>query len=114
MVLSIGERYELFKNTLLKCCSSILSKNDEEFKYTLYEELPIDINSYLHKDTLDLLIDEGYINEEIYNKCSELREICIKEEKILFEMKEINTIKSSIVFCRLMNLADEIIGLLYI
>ena len=51
-MLTVEERYELFKSTLLKCCSDILSKNDDDFRYTLFEELPIDIISFLHNKTL--------------------------------------------------------------
>lgn len=114
MMLTVDERYELFKSTLFKCCSDILSKNDDTFKYILFEELPIDITSFLHHNTLDVLIHEGYIDESIYNKCSELREAYIDEEKNIFELSDVEKIKSSIIFCRMLNLADEIIKLLYI
>ena len=113
-MLTVDERYELFKDALFKCSSLILSKEDDDFRYTLFEELTIDIISFLHKNTLDLLIDEGYIDETIYNKCSQLREIFIGEEKKLYELSDINRIKSSTMFCRIVNLADEIINLLYI
>ncbi|MCR4942552.1 MAG: hypothetical protein K5978_07165, partial [Campylobacter sp.] len=76
-MLTVDERYELFKSTLLKCCSNILTKNEDDFRYILFEELSINIISFLHKNTLDLLIDKGYIDETIYDKCSELREIYV-------------------------------------
>lgn len=113
-MLTVEERYELFKSTLLKCCSDILSKNDDDFRYTLFEELPIDIISFLHNKTLDLLLDEGYIDETIYNKGSDLREIYIESERKLFELSDIDKIKSSTMFCKIVCLADEIINLLYI
>ncbi len=113
-MLTVEERYELFKSTLLKCCSDILSKNDDDFRYTLFEELPIDIISFLHNKTLDLLFDEGYIDETIHDKCSDLREIYIGAERKMFELSDVNKIKSSTMFCRIVNLADEIINLLYI
>ncbi len=114
MMLSVDERYDLFKCTLQKCSSNILSMKDDDFRYTLFEELTTDIISFLHNNTLDLLIDEGYIDETIYNKCSELRETYISEEKNLSELSDINKIKSMPMFCRIVKLADEIINLLYI
>ena len=113
-MIAVSEKYELFKSTLLKCCSNILYKSDDDFRYTLFEELPIDIISFLHNNTLDALIDEGYIDERIYNMCSELREMYMREEKRFFELSDINEIKSSSDFCKIVGLADEIVNLLYI
>lgn len=84
-MIAVSEKYELFKSTLLKCCSNILYKSDDDFRYTLFEELPIDIISFLHNNTLDALIDEGYIDERIYNMCSELREMYMREESMPIE-----------------------------
>ncbi|RKM58184.1 hypothetical protein D6853_01200 [Butyrivibrio sp. X503] len=113
-MLSEDERYDLFKCTLQKSSSNILSMNDDDFRYTLFEELPPDIISFLHNNTLDLLIDEGYIDETIYKKCSELREIYIGEEKILSKLSDMDKIRASTSFRRIIKLADEIINLLYI
>jgi hypothetical protein len=113
-MLTADERYDLFKSTLVKCSSDILSKSDDLFEHTLYEDLQISVVSFLHNNMLDVLIDEGYIDETIYNKVSELREIYLGEEKGILDLGDPDRIKSSTGFRKILDLADEIIELLYI
>ena len=110
-MLTIDERYELFKNTIVACSSNILSKNDKDFMYVMFEVLSIDVNSYLHKNTLDTLISEGYIDETIYVKCTELKQIYMNEEQGFRKLPSIEKIKLSAAFSRIIHLADEVLKL---
>lgn len=111
-MLTIDERYDLFKSTVIKCGSDILSKNDIDFRYILFEELSVDIVSYLYSDSLDVFVQAGYIDEEIYDKCVELREIFMREEHSFLLLSDVEKIKVSAAFSQIVNLADEIMRLI--
>ena len=113
-MLTVDERYELFKSVLVKCSSNILTKNDKEFKYIIFEDLGVEINSFLHDTSLNTFIEEGYINESIYNKCSELRDLYLSEEEKLFSLSNVEKIKTSTTFTAIVKRADEILDFLYV
>ncbi|MBQ8489915.1 MAG: hypothetical protein IJ535_09055 [Pseudobutyrivibrio sp.] len=113
-MLTIDERYEIFKNTLCKCSSKLLNKNNEEFKYLLFEDLAVEINSFLHDTALDTFIEEGYIDESIYNKCIELRDLYLNEEENYMSLSDVNKIRESTKFNKMIKLADEILTMLYV
>ena len=41
----------------------------------LFEEFAVDAVIFLHETMLDALLDEGMIDDEIYQKCKELRNL---------------------------------------
>lgn len=65
MIISLEERYENFKKTIQECGSYLLTESDDTIKHNLFEEFSIDAISFLHEDTLNLLLDEGMINDDI-------------------------------------------------
>ena len=111
-MLSVDERFELLKYTVNACSSDILNMSDHDVKYTLFEELPVDMDGFLRNSVLDILISEGYIDENIYNKCSELRKNYMASEENMKELSDINKIKSSYELGQIMNLADDILSCL--
>lgn len=108
--LSVSERYELFKHTLHECSSDLLDLNINMFESCVFEEMPIDIVTFLYKDTLKVLMDEGLINEVILEKSLELREYYMSVEQGF----GLETVKASPELKHIMVLSDEIIKLLYI
>ena len=111
-VLSLDERYELYKETVIKCGSRILDLSDDEFKHVLFEELSIDVYSFLHGNTLNELYEEGYIDEKMLDKSSELRRMFQDEEQRLRDLMDVERIKGYSGFIKIINLADEIIDLM--
>ena len=71
MIISLEERYENFKKTIQECGSYLLTESDDTIKHNLFEEFSIDAISFLHEDTLNLLLDEGMINDDILEKSIE-------------------------------------------
>lgn len=108
--LSADEKYELFKRTLHECSSELLSLSDDMFAYYVFDELPIDMITYVYKDTLKEFMENGLIDENIYSKCIELREYYVSVEQGF----ELDTVKKSVEFKRIIELSDEILKLLYI
>lgn len=111
-MLSIEERYELFKNTLDECGTNILSESEAVIEYKLFEEFAIDAVSFLHENMLNILLDEEMIDQEIYEQCKELRNfyLSMKTNSLLFNAKEV---KKSKEWQRIMHLSDEIRQKLY-
>lgn len=60
----------------------MLTESDDTIKHNLFEEFSIDAISFLHEDTLNLLLDEGMINDDILEKSIELRNSFIQLEKM--------------------------------
>ena len=59
-------RYEFFKDTLEHCGTFLLALDETEIGYHLFEEFDTDCCSFLHKACLSALLEDGYVNEEIY------------------------------------------------
>ena len=112
-MLSIDERYNLFKKTITQCGSKILLLTDDEYKHILFEELPIDVYSFLHSNTLNELYEDGFIDEKTLNKSSELRRMFLEEEQYMRDITDVKKIKGYAGFLNIINLADEIIDLIY-
>lgn len=106
------KRYELFKNTLEECGTEILLESEEIIEYKLFEEFAVDAVSFLHENMLDALLDEGMIDDEIYEKCKELRNfyLSMPSNSLLLNAREV---KTSVEWKRLMQLSDEIRQKLY-
>ena len=73
MMVSLEEKYENLKKTIQECGSYLLTESDDTIKHNLFEEFSIDAISFLHEDTLNLLLNEGMIDEDILEKSIELR-----------------------------------------
>lgn len=112
-MLTNKEKYDNFKQTIYECNSDILLKEDEDVKYYLLEELPVDIVSYLHSNTLDILLNDGIIDEKIYNKSISLREKYLKIEIEMPQLLNIQDIKLAKEWREIFELSDEILALLY-
>ena len=78
----------------------------------MFEELSIDVYSFLHGNTLNELYEEGYIDEKMLDKSSELRRMFQDEEQRLRDLMDVERIKGYSGFIKIINLADEIIDLM--
>lgn len=111
-MLSIEERYGLFKNTLEECGTDILSENDDIIEYKLFEEFAVDAVSFLHENMLDALLNEGMIDDDIYEKCKELRKLYLSMQSNS-SLLNVSGIRASAEWKILMQLSDEIRQQLY-
>ena len=112
MIISLEERYEKFKKTIQECGSYLLTESDDTIKHNLFEEFSIDAISFLHEDTLNLLLDEGMINDDILEKSIELRNSFIQLEKNV-ELLSVEAVRTVEEWKRLLRTSDEIRKLLY-
>ncbi len=111
-MLSIEERYDFLKKTLEECGTDILLECEEVIEYKLFEEFAIDAVSFLHENMLNILLDEGMINDEIFKKCLALRTLYLsmQSDSLLLNASEV---KESLEWRKLMQLSDEIKQKLY-
>ncbi len=112
VMLSIDECYELYKKTLEECGSDILLEEEEVVAYKLFEEFATDAISFLHESLLDVLLDNGMIDNEIYEKSRELRKkyLSIEADSTLLNVKAVRTAQK---WKELLILSDEIRNSLY-
>ena len=112
MMVSLEEKYENFKKTIQECGSYLLTESDDTIKHNLFEEFSIDAISFLHEDTLNLLLDEGMINDDILEKSIELRNSFMQLDKNV-ELRSVEAVRTFQEWKRLLRISDEIRKLLY-
>ena len=104
--LTTKEQYEYFVDTFSKFGSSILKESDDDIEYIIFEDIIDNVISFLHTIVIDKLLEEKYINKEVYDLCCDFRkQFLVLEEKSLRSATEIRKSKEWI---DLMKLADEI------
>jgi hypothetical protein len=65
-MLTSKERYEIFKDVFSHCGTFLTECDEEEVGWHIFEEFDTDALSFLHENTMNILLAEGYITEEIY------------------------------------------------
>ena len=70
---TLDEIFDWFKSIFSYCGTSLLSLNDEDIMYYLFEELDSDATSCLHINTLQKLNNNGYIDGQTALLCQMLR-----------------------------------------
>lgn len=111
-MLSIEERYDLFKNTIAECGTNILLESEDNIEYKLFEEFAVDAVSFLHENMLEALLSEGLIDDNIYEKCKKLRELYLSMQADS-SLQNASSVKESSEWKKLMQLSDEIGRQLY-
>lgn len=112
MMFSLEERYENFKKTIQECGSYLLTESDDTIKHNLFEEFSIDVISFLHEDTLNLFLDEGMIDDDIFKKSIELRNSFMQLEKNV-ELLSVEAVRAFEEWKRILRTSDEIRKMLY-
>lgn len=111
-MISLEKRYENFKSTIEECGSYLLLEDDDTIKHNLFEEFSIDAISFLHEDTLNLLLNEGMIDDDILEKSIELRNSFMQLDKNV-ELRSVEAVRTFEEWKRLLRISDEIRKLLY-
>jgi hypothetical protein len=81
--ITTAELNDLFIDAIQRCTYDLINKDDETIEYELFEEFDIGANSFLHEKSLDMLLNDNYINEDIKKLSLKLREMFLSlgEEK---------------------------------
>jgi hypothetical protein len=105
-----------FDYTVSLCSSKLLSKSQDEILYDVYEEFDSCSWSFLHENTLNVLLRSKRINEEIFKLASELRELAVNLfdsdiERSVEELKRNEGWKKVVVLCdRIIDLKRNVVS----
>ena len=65
--------FEFFTDTFDHFGTFLLNADTEDIEYYVFEEFDCDSITFLHENTLDRLLEGGYISAEVYPLCQLLR-----------------------------------------
>ena len=104
--ITVKEQYELFKSTLNLCGTYLLSCNDDDIEYNLFEEFDGDSIGFLSESLLDSLLSASYITEEIRSMALKLANDFRQLEDT--SLWNVEAVRSSQAWLSVLSLADEI------
>lgn len=108
--IEINRADDNFDYTVSLCSGSLLKKSNDEILYDVYEEFDTCSWSFLHENTLNILLNSGLINSEIFKLASELRELSVKLFSSDME-RSVEELKRNNEWQRVFALCDKIIEL---
>ncbi|MCC8024394.1 MAG: hypothetical protein LIP16_03715 [Clostridium sp.] len=76
--ITVGKLFELYLDTLKMCSEDTKLLPDDLIGYNIFEEFIIGITSFLAPVSLERLIDNGLIDEQIYNDSEYLRALVLE------------------------------------
>ena len=104
--LTTEEQYEYFEETFNKFNTTLLNQTDDDIEYVIFEDIIDNVVSFFHPIVIDKLLEEKYINKEVYDLCCDFRKQFLElEEKTSGGVTEVRESKD---WLDLMKLADEI------
>lgn len=104
--------YERFVFTINQCGKFLLNATDEVIETCIFEDFDIGVRSDICDENLEIFMEEGWINEEIKEKCLKLRGLFFNIQK-QSQIWNIQSVRISKVWRELLELSDEIKSLLY-
>ena len=104
--ISCTKLFELFIDTLDHFGTFLLKAGTEDIGYYVFEEFDSDSVTFLHENTLDQLLEGGYISAEVYPLCQLLRKRFRELEKT--DLWDVEVVRSAPEWYELMVLADKI------
>lgn len=102
------DRYDRFIHTLNECGMFLLSADDKEISYLIFEEFDIDVRSSLCEETLCFFIDEGWIDESIQKKCRKLRDSFCQIQTTYPQLWNTHSVRMAEKWLEILKLSDEI------
>lgn len=109
-MISIGESFKLFLETLKHSNSNVLTLSDDLMEYYLLEEFAIEAPAYLSEFTLDRLASEGIIDEEIFEKSKKLKDVYFSMNQM--KVWDSSSIKKSSEWKEIFSLSNQICELI--
>ncbi len=109
----IEKRYAEFKNVLKHCGCFLLSVDVDDIEYHIFEEFDIGVRTYMYDDMLELFLENGFIDEEIEKRCRLLRSAFVEIQPNYHELWNVQSVIKHPKWKNILELSDEIKGLLY-
>ena len=103
------DRYRRFLYTLNQCGMFLLHSSDEEIETCIFEDFDIGIRNDVSDDNLELFLLEGWIDEEIKERCLILKSLFLDIPANYPQLWNVQSVKVSEIWIRIMELADEIL-----
>ena len=107
------ERYQRFVFTLNQCGIFLVNDANERIETCIFENFDIGVRVDISDENLELFMDEGWIDEEIKEKCLELKRKFLNIQKPKSLIWNIQSVRESNVWKEILELSDEIKKLLY-
>ena len=107
------DRYQRFVYTLNQCGKFLLNSTDEVIETCIFEDFDIGVRGDICDDNLEIFIEEGWIDEEIKEKCLQLRSLFLNIQAGQSQIWNIQSVRISKVWLEILELSDEIRSLLY-
>lgn len=107
------ERYHRFVFTLNQCGSFLVDEKDECIETCIFENFDVGIRSDISDENLEIFIDEGWIDENIKEKCLRMRRLFLDIEVNQKNIWNIESVKVSDKWKEILELSDEIKSILY-
>lgn len=106
MKTTLLDKFDYFNETFNCFGTFLLKQNDNEIAYLVFEEFITYVVSFLHKETLDPLLEAGLINKDVYDLSSKLRAKVLELD--CGSLWNIESVKTSKIWYDLMVLSDTI------
>lgn len=71
--ITVGKLFELYLDTLENCGENTKKLSDEMIEYNIFEEFIVGVTTFLANNNLDILLEYGLIDEQIYSDSERLR-----------------------------------------
>ncbi len=100
--------YHRLKYSLKQCGKFIINSTDEIIEMNIFENLDMSMINDASDDNLEIFVDNGWINEEIKEKCIELRDLYIDIKINHPQIWNSKSVKTSKFWWEILYLADKI------
>lgn len=87
------DRYQRFVFTLSQCGKFLLDSTDEIIETYIFENFDIGVRGDICDDNLEIFIEEGWIDEEIKDKCLRLRELFVDIQAKKLQIWNIHSVR---------------------
>ena len=104
--ITVGKLFELYLDTLERCSENTKLLSDEAIEYNIFEEFIVGITSFFASVSLDRLMDNGLIDEQIYNDSEHLRTLTLELEEAV--QWNLISFKNSESWDEIIKLSDKI------
>ncbi len=104
--ISCAKLFEFFTDTFDHFGTFLLNADTEDIGYYVFEEFDCDSVTFLHENTLDRLLEKGYISAEVYPLCQLLRKKVRELDGT--DLWDVEAVRSAPEWYELMVLADKI------
>lgn len=107
------DRYRRFVFTLQQCGQYLVNASDDTIETCIFEDFDIGIRGDISDENLELFIYEGWIDEEIKEKCLKLQSLFLNIHNKHPQIWNIQSVRTSGIWREVLELSDEIRSLLY-